>query len=103
LAAAKARGVRLGNPQLPTGTAQTAAVARQGRVAKANAHAADLRDVVEAARGEGCTTLQQLADHMNDLSCPTPRGAAWTPAAASRLLVRLGMHRPVQRAAQRAA
>jgi DNA invertase Pin-like site-specific DNA recombinase len=99
LAAAKARGIVLGNPKLPTGTAQTAAVARQGRVAKADAHAADLRDVVEAARAEGCTTLQQLADHMNELSCPTSGGAAWTPVAVSRLLVRLGMHTPAQRAA----
>ena len=39
-----------------------------------------------------------LAVRMNDLSCPTPRGAVRTPAAVSRLLVRLGMHSPAKRA-----
>jgi DNA invertase Pin-like site-specific DNA recombinase len=89
LAAAKARGVRLGNPHLPVGTAATAAVARQGLSAKADAFAGDLRDVIEAAQAEGLTTLQELADHLTELSCPTPRGCAWTPIAVSRLMRRL--------------
>jgi len=89
LAAAKARGVRLGSPSLAAGTASTAAVARQGLTAKAKAFAADLRDVIEAAQAEGLCTLQQLAEHLNSLSCPTPRGCAWTPTAVHRLLLRL--------------
>jgi DNA invertase Pin-like site-specific DNA recombinase len=89
LAAAKARGVRLGNPRLPAGTAATAAVARQGLSEKANVFASDLRDVIDAARAEGLATLQQFAGHLNSLSCPTPRGCAWTPTAVRRLLLRL--------------
>lgn len=91
LAAAKARGVRLGNPNVPAGTAATAAVARQGLKAKADAFAGDLRDVLESAQTEGMTTLQELADHLTELSCPTPRGCAWSPIAVSRLMGRLGM------------
>jgi DNA invertase Pin-like site-specific DNA recombinase len=89
LAAAKARGTRLGNPRLVAGTAATAAVARQGLSAKADAFAHDLREVVEAARAEGMITLQQLANHLTALSVPTPRGCAWTPNAVRRLLLRL--------------
>jgi DNA invertase Pin-like site-specific DNA recombinase len=89
LAAAKARGVRLGNPSLPAGTAATARIARKGLTAKADAFALDLRDVVESAQAEGLVTLKALADHLTSLSCPTPRGSTWTPTAVSRLLRRL--------------
>jgi DNA invertase Pin-like site-specific DNA recombinase len=89
LAAAKARGVKLGNPKLQAGTAATAAVARSGLSAKAAAFAEDLRDVIELARSEGLVTLGDLAEHLTSLSCPTPRGCAWTPTAVSRLLGRL--------------
>jgi DNA invertase Pin-like site-specific DNA recombinase len=91
LAAAKARGVRLGNPNPPVGSAATAAVARQGLSAKADAFAGDLRDVIEAAQADGLTTLQQLAGHLTALSCATPRGGTWSPIAVSRLMGRLGM------------
>ena len=91
LAAAKARGVRLGNPRLTAGTAATAAVARQGLSAKADAFAADFKDAIESAQAEGKATLKQIADHLTSLSCPTPRGSAWTPMAVSRLMARLGM------------
>lgn len=89
LAAAKARGVRLGNPSLPAGNASTAAVARQGLKAKADAFAKDLRDVIEAAHAEGLKTLQQLAGYLDDHDVLTPRGSKWTPIAVSRLLDRL--------------
>lgn len=90
LAAAKARGVRLGNPRLTAGTIKTAAMARSGLTAKADAFAEDLREVIEAARAEGKATLNQLADHLVGLSCPTPRGRVWTPTSVRRLLLRLG-------------
>jgi DNA invertase Pin-like site-specific DNA recombinase len=89
LAAAKARGVRLGNPALPAGNASTAAVARRGLQAKADAFAKDLRDVIEAARAEGIETLQEMAERLNELQCQTPRGCEWTPIAVSRLLSRI--------------
>jgi DNA invertase Pin-like site-specific DNA recombinase len=89
LAAAKARGTKLGNPRLQPGTKATAAIARQGLVSKAEAFAEDLRDVIESAKEEGLITLKALAEHLTSLSCPTPRGCAWTPTAVSRLLGRL--------------
>lgn len=91
LAAAKARGVRLGNPHLSAGNAATAAVAREGLAAKADAFATELGEVIEDAKAHGKRTLQALAEHLNSLSCPTPRGCAWTPTAVRRLLIRLGM------------
>ena len=94
LAAAKARGVRLGNPRLLPGSASTAAVARRGLTARAEAFASDLRDVIEAAQAEGMRTLQELADHLNALSCPTPRDSTWTPNAVRRLLMRLYQNTP---------
>jgi DNA invertase Pin-like site-specific DNA recombinase len=93
LAAAKARGVRFGNPRLPAGTAGTAAVARQGLSEKATEFASDLRDVIDAARAEGLTTFQQFAERLNSLSCPTPRGCQWTAMAAARLLQHLGTYK----------
>jgi DNA invertase Pin-like site-specific DNA recombinase len=94
LAAAKARGVRLGNPRLKAGNATTAAAARQGLTSKADAFAADLRDVVEVAMANGKRTLRDLADHLTALSVPTSRGCAWTPAAVLRLKRRLDLHIP---------
>jgi DNA invertase Pin-like site-specific DNA recombinase len=93
LAAAKvrlaAKGLKLGNPNLPAGNASTAAVARQGLKAKADEFAQDLRDVIEAAQAEGLKTLEQFAGRLNELHCQTPRGCGWTPTAVSRLLKRL--------------
>jgi DNA invertase Pin-like site-specific DNA recombinase len=89
LAAAKARGVKLGNPRLPSGNTKTAAIARRGLSVKADAFAYDLRDVIDAAKAEGKFTLQQIADHLIALSCSTPRGHTWTPSAVRRLLLRL--------------
>jgi DNA invertase Pin-like site-specific DNA recombinase len=98
LAAAKARGARLGNPNLAAGSAATAAVARLGLVTKADAFANDLRDVIEAAQADGLRTLQALAARLNELQCQTPRGGQWTPIAVSRTLDRLGLRSPERRA-----
>jgi DNA invertase Pin-like site-specific DNA recombinase len=89
LAAAKARGVRLGSPRLQPGSKATAAAARAGLRAKADAFAGELRDMVEAAQAEGARTLEAIATHLNAAQCETPRGSAWTPAAVRRLLFRL--------------
>jgi DNA invertase Pin-like site-specific DNA recombinase len=85
LAAAKARGVTLGNPRLKPGNRATASAASQAASAKARAFAEDLRDVIEAAAADGLETLRQFAERLNELSCPTPRGARWTPTAVRRL------------------
>jgi len=90
LAAAKRRGVRLGNPHLKAGTKVTAKVATHAAQLVAKNRAEELRDVVTEARAQGCVSLRQLADHLNGLGVQTPRGGAWAAASVSRLLVQLG-------------
>lgn len=65
LAAAKRRGVRLGNPHLEPGTKASALVASCAAQTAARARADDLRDVVKDARAQGCITLRQLAAHLD--------------------------------------
>ena len=62
LAAAKARGVRLGNPRLQPGDAATAEGARAAWSAAAARRAAEVLPCLDAARKAGVTTLQQLVD-----------------------------------------
>src|SRR5712691_393724 len=59
LAAAKARGIKLGNPNLRQrpGTRALAARATAVRSARAAEHAADVRPYIEAARQAGCRSL----------------------------------------------
>jgi DNA invertase Pin-like site-specific DNA recombinase len=89
LAAAKARGVRLGNPALQAGTQATARAASRAAAQSAQARAEELRDIVTDARSKGCATLQSIADHMNSFTFQTPRGGRWYPASVARLLSQL--------------
>jgi DNA invertase Pin-like site-specific DNA recombinase len=86
LAAAKARGTRLGNPRLKPGTATSAATATAANAAAAGARARDLADVVADARAAGKRSLREIAAHFNALSIPTPRGKQWTADGIRRLL-----------------
>jgi DNA invertase Pin-like site-specific DNA recombinase len=90
LAAAKRRGVRLGNPHLSAGTKATAKVATHAAQMVAKSRAEELRQDVMEARAQGCTSLRQLADYLNGLGVQTPRGGTWAAASVSRLLVQLG-------------
>ena len=92
LAAAKARGVRLGNPN------GAAAIRRAGKgtgaaleaiKAGADAHAKRLAPVIETLRGEGHRSLPALARELNDRGMVTPRGGRWHPSSVSNLLRRL--------------
>jgi DNA invertase Pin-like site-specific DNA recombinase len=92
LAAAKARGVRLGNPHLAAvapRSAKDALSASRANQAAASARAEELRDVVDEARSQGAVTLRQLATHLNGLGITTPRGGTWAAASVARLLVQL--------------
>ena len=90
LAAAKARGKKLGNPQnLKNGDAgrTRSAVVRRAR---SRQRAADLRPVIEELRASGATSLGKLAAGLNERRIPTPleRGP-WTPIQVSRVLSQL--------------
>jgi len=83
LAAAKARGVRLGNPRLvPAG----AGVARK-RLARNTARS--ILPKLRAAQRAGADTLQQRADAMMALGIKTPSGGdRWRPETVRRIEAR---------------
>jgi DNA invertase Pin-like site-specific DNA recombinase len=86
LQAAKARGVRLGNPRLKPGTRRMAAAASQANEAQVRARAIELRDVVQDAQVSGCQSLRAIAAHLTGLGIATARGSAWTAGAVATVL-----------------
>jgi DNA invertase Pin-like site-specific DNA recombinase len=89
LAAAKARGVRLGNPNLKPGDRWASRVARQARSDLSNAHAADVLPYIERARKAGCTSLGELARALSACGIRTPAGGTeWRAVQVSRILRR---------------
>ena len=89
LAAARRRGVTLGNPQLRAGKPSYAAKARQAQADEADRRAAQLHRIVSDAMAAGKRSLQEVADHLNVLGIPTARGAKWSPMTVLRLHRRL--------------
>ncbi|MBL6081809.1 recombinase family protein [Belnapia sp. T18] len=89
LAAAKASGVKLGNPRLQPGDAATARDARAAWSVAAGQRAAEVLPYLDAARRAGATTLQQLADALTARGVRTPRGGErWRPWQVRRVLDR---------------
>jgi DNA invertase Pin-like site-specific DNA recombinase len=92
LAAAKARGTTLGNPNgaaalLRAGKGNDAAI--ETVCASADAFAADLLPVIRRLQGEGLTSLPQLAGGLNRGGFQTPRGGRWYPTSVANLLRRV--------------
>jgi DNA invertase Pin-like site-specific DNA recombinase len=92
LAAAKARGVKLGNPngaaairRASKGTGAAVAALKAG----ADAHAQQLAPVIRHLQGEGLTSLPALAGALNERGMVTPRGGRWYPTSVRNLLARL--------------
>ena len=57
--------------------------------ADAAQRAANLRTIVDDLRAQGFTSVRAVAAELNELGILTPRGGAWHPTSASRLLSRL--------------
>jgi DNA invertase Pin-like site-specific DNA recombinase len=95
LAAAKARGVKLGNywknPILPpdAGKLGNAAMKR-----KADARAADIAPIIAELQAGGATSLRAIASGLNERGVPTPRGGIWSAAQVMRVLARGGSSEP---------
>jgi DNA invertase Pin-like site-specific DNA recombinase len=90
LAAAKARGVKLGGFRgyMPTDAVREAA----GRdlAAKANAKASDLAPIISRLDPDGAMSLRQLATALNNEGIPTAAGSSvWTAVQVSRVRGRL--------------
>lgn len=93
LAAVKARGVRLGNPN------GAAALRRAGKgngasvaaiKGNADAFAEDLREVLDDVRASGVTSLAGIAEELNRRHIRTPRGGKWHASSVRNLQGRLG-------------
>jgi DNA invertase Pin-like site-specific DNA recombinase len=90
LAAAKARGTRLGNP-----TSLIASRAREGaqasikvRFAKAAKRTADLLPIIREVQASGTQTLRGIAEVLNSRGIPAARGGGWSAVQVGRILGR---------------
>jgi DNA invertase Pin-like site-specific DNA recombinase len=93
LAAAKARGTRLGNPKGATALLRAA----KGNGAAINAvkvnaasRAADYAPIIADIRAEGLVSLPAIARELNARGIITARGGRWHPSSVRNLLQRVG-------------
>jgi DNA invertase Pin-like site-specific DNA recombinase len=84
LAAAKAKGVKLGNPR--TEAARGRAVASLS--AEADRAASDVLPIIAEIKKSGACTLRAIADPLNARGVPTPRGGRWHAASVRNALAR---------------
>jgi DNA invertase Pin-like site-specific DNA recombinase len=89
LAAAKARGVKLGGDR-----GNICAIAAEGRLAAARRRAADadrrasdVAPVIAELKGAGAS-LRRIAEELADRGIPAPRGGTWSAVQVSRVLAR---------------
>jgi DNA invertase Pin-like site-specific DNA recombinase len=90
LQAAKARGVRLGNPMGAAhlqGRYQLAAIQAVKRNASERAQA--LRGVIHAIRSDGVVSANAIAVELNRREIATPRGGKWTARSVLNVTARL--------------
>ena len=93
LAAAKARGIALGNPNLRAGSPDQARAANAVRSGRSQIRKADVLPFIESAKRAGASTLQELAAALDARGVPTPsgHGARWHPAQVGRVMGRYGL------------
>lgn len=84
LAAARARGVRLGTPD-------TSRLAREARTG-ADAYARSLAPMIEELRLLGIYSVRDICSALNARGILTSRGAQWHPTSVQRLMDRLADH-----------
>lgn len=92
LAAAKARGVKLGNPNgaralrgKQVGNKQAVAVVKANAARRADS----LNSIVGDLRSKGVTSVRAIATELNAQGIMTPRGGQWHSTSVHRLLTRL--------------
>lgn len=86
LAAAKARGVRLGRPENLSNCTAGQVLGRQRQAQRARERAQDLAPILAEIRAGGAVSLRQIAAALNDRSVPAARGGAWTATQVRRVL-----------------
>ena len=92
LAAAKARGVKLGGQR--GSLDRMSHVALNGNAASATVRSAsaakrndDLLPVIADIQATGCTTAQQIADVLNERGITAARGGSWAASQVRRILI----------------
>jgi DNA invertase Pin-like site-specific DNA recombinase len=95
LAAAKARGTKLGNPNGARCLREYAAThgnhasgATAALMARAQQRAADLQATIDQIRARGITSARGIAKALTEAHVETPRGGAWTARSVLNLLAR---------------
>lgn len=96
LAAAKARGVKLGNPNGADALRRAGkggVALREAVSANADTFARTLAPLLDAIHAEGCATLRDFAEELNARGIRTRRGGRWHVSNVRNLLVRLEQER----------
>ena len=88
LAAAKARGVRLGKPENLSNREVGQVRSRARQTQRAEERTLDLAPVIAAVRAEGAVSLRQIAAALNVRGIPAARGGAWSAAQIQRVLAK---------------
>ena len=89
LAAAKARGKRLGGFRGRAGTAADCAKARRAKSLAAKSRAADLAPVIEDIRTAGANSLRSIAKELNERGISAPRGGIWSASQVRAAMARI--------------
>jgi DNA invertase Pin-like site-specific DNA recombinase len=90
LAAAEARGVKLGGHRGTVPPKIAAERSLKARQATAEARAADLEPIITELKAEGVASLNAMARALTEKGVPTARGGSnWTPMQVSRVLALL--------------
>jgi DNA invertase Pin-like site-specific DNA recombinase len=84
LAAAKAKGVKLGNPRIEAARSRAVASLQ----AEADRAASNVLPFIAEIRRSGATTLRAIAEALNARGVPTPRGGRWHAMSVRNVLAR---------------
>jgi DNA invertase Pin-like site-specific DNA recombinase len=87
LAAAKARGVRLGGDRgnLCSVSERGRQISIEARKTEAARRSKDLAPIIHGISISGATSLRQIADELNRRGIPAARGGAWTAVQVARV------------------
>jgi DNA invertase Pin-like site-specific DNA recombinase len=84
LAAAKAKGVKLGNPRIEAARSRAVASLQ----AEADRAASNVLPIIAEIRRSGATTLRAIAEALNARGVPTPRGGRWHAMSVRNVIAR---------------